>query len=72
MLMLFFTGGEVVNASDARTSNTERYSRYFNGLLERGVYVAPSQFEAGFVSVVHSEADIDATVRAANEALSKL
>ena len=72
MLMLFFTDAEVTNADGARTSDTERYSRYFGELLERGVYVAPSQFEAGFVSLTHSEADIDATVRVANEALSTL
>ena len=72
MLMLFFTDAEVTNADGARTSDTERFSEYFGELLERGVYVAPSQFEAGFVSLAHSEADIDATVRAANEALSAL
>ncbi len=72
MLMLFFTDAEVINAGGARTSDTERYSRYFGGLLERGIYVAPSQFEAGFVSLAHSEEDIDATVRTANEVLSAL
>ena len=72
MLMLFFTDAEVTNADGARTSDTERFSEYFGELLERGVYVAPSQFEAGFVSLAHSEADIDATVHAANEALSVL
>ena len=72
MLMLFFSNAEVTNADGARTSDTERYSRYFGELLERGVYAAPSQFEAGFVSLAHSEADIDTTVRAANEALSAL
>ena len=72
MLMLFFSNAEVTNADGARTSDTERYSRYFGELLERRVYAAPSQFEAGFVSLAHSEADIDTTVRAANEALSAL
>ena len=72
MLMLFFTDAEVGDAQGARTSDTERYSRYFGELLERGVYVAPSQFEAGFVSLAHTESDVDATVRAANEALSAL
>ena len=72
MLMLFFTDAEVTNAGGARTSDTDRYSRYFGELLVQGVYVAPSQFEAGFVSIAHSEADIDATVRVANEALSVL
>ena len=69
MLMLFFSNAEVTNADGARTSDTERYSRYFGELLERGVYAAPSQFEAGFVSLAHSEADIDTTVRAANESV---
>ncbi len=72
MLMLFFSDSEVTDAAGARTSDTELYSRYFGELLKRGIYVAPSQFEAGFVSLAHSEADVDATVRAANEALSAL
>ena len=72
MMMLFFTDVEVINANGARTSDTERYSRYFGGLLEKGIYAAPSQFEAGFVSLAHSETDIDTTVRVANEALSAL
>ena len=72
MMMLFFTDAEVINANGARTSDTERYSRYFGGLLEKGIYAAPSQFEAGFVSLAHSETDIDTTVRVANEALSAL
>ena len=72
MLMLFFADAEVTNADGARTSDTERYSEYFGELLERGVYVAPSQFEAGFVSLAHSETDVDATVHAANEAFSAL
>jgi len=72
MLMLYFTGAEVVDADGARTSDVDRFNRYFWGMLERGVYIAPSQFEAGFVSLVHSEADVEGTVRAANEALSRL
>jgi len=72
MLMLYFTGAEVVDADGARTSDVDRFNRYFWGMLERGVYIAPSQFEAGFVSLVHSEADVEGTVRSANEALSRL
>ena len=72
MLMFHFTDTAVTDADSARTSDTERYSRYFWGLLEKGVYLAPSQFEAGFVSLVHSQADIDATVRGANAVLSTL
>ena len=72
MLMLFFTDAEVVDATSAKASDAKRYSQYFGGLLERHVYVAPSQFEAGFVSTAHSDADVEATVRATNAVLSEL
>ncbi|HEX3270647.1 MAG TPA: glutamate-1-semialdehyde 2,1-aminomutase [Ktedonobacterales bacterium] len=51
-------------------ADTERYARYFHAMLERGVYLAPSQYEAGFMSATHSEADIAATIAAAEEALA--
>ncbi len=72
MLMLYFTPETVTDADGARTADTERYQRYFWGLLERGVYVAPSQFEAGFVSLVHAETDINRTLDAATQALAHL
>ncbi len=72
MLMLYFTPETVTDADGARTADTERYRKYFWGLLENGVYVAPSQFEAGFVSLVHSQEDISTTVQAASEVISKL
>ncbi len=72
MLMLYFTPETVTDADGARTADTERFQQYFWGLLERGVYVAPSQFEAGFVSLVHSEEDINNTVQAATQALANL
>lgn len=72
MLMLYFTSETVTDADGARTADTERYQKYFWGLMESGVYVAPSQFEAGFVSLVHSEEDISKTVRSASEVISKL
>ena len=72
MLMLYFTSETVTDADGARTADTERYQQYFWGLVERGVYVAPSQFEAGFVSLVHSEDDIHKTVQAASEVLANL
>jgi glutamate-1-semialdehyde 2,1-aminomutase len=72
MLMFFFTDQDVVDYKSAQTSDTKRFARYFRGLLEKGVYIAPSQFEAGFVSLAHTEADIARTIEAANEALSKL
>ena len=72
MLMLYFTPETVTDADGARTADTERFEHYFWGLVERGVYVAPSQFEAGFVSLVHSEDDIHKTVQAATQVLANL
>jgi len=71
MFGLFFTDRDVANYDDALTSDTKLYSRYFHGMLSRGVYLAPSQFEAGFMSLAHSEADIDTTVAAAYESLEE-
>lgn len=72
MLMLYFTSESVLDADGARTADTERFREYFWGLLERGVNIAPSQYEAGFVSLAHSENDIDKTVQAASEVIAKL
>ena len=58
--------------ADAEGSDTEMYGRYFHAMQEQGVYIAPSQFEAGFVSMAHMEADIDATIAKAEAALSTL
>ena len=68
----FFNDGPVAGLEDAEGSDTEMYGRYFHAMQEKGVYIAPSQFEAGFVSTVHTEADIDATVAKASEALRGL
>ena len=72
MLMLYFTQETVTDADGARTADMERYRQYFWGLMERGVYVAPSPFEAGFVSLVHSEDDINTTIQAATQVLADL
>ena len=72
MLMLYFTPETVTDADGARTADTERFREYFWGLLAQGVYVAPSQFEAGFVSLVHSEDDISKTIQAATQVLANL
>jgi len=69
---LFFTTVEVVDYDTARTADTRLYARFFHGMLRRGVYLAPSQFEAGFMSLAHTEAEIDATVAAAEAALAEL
>jgi len=69
MLTGFFNPGPVDCLVQVEASDTARYGRYFHGMLERGVYLAPSQFEAGFVSLAHSEEDIDQTVDIAAKAL---
>jgi glutamate-1-semialdehyde 2,1-aminomutase len=69
MLTVFFTATPVKDYKSAKTSDTAKYGRFFHGLLERGVYFPPAQFEACFVSLAHSQKDIIATVRAAREAL---
>jgi glutamate-1-semialdehyde 2,1-aminomutase len=69
MFCAYFTGGEVTDYASARLSDTERFSRYFRSMLARGVYIAPSQFEAGFLSIAHSSVDICRTVEAAHEAM---
>jgi glutamate-1-semialdehyde 2,1-aminomutase len=64
----FFCSGPIDDYESAKRADTRRYATFFRALLERGVYVAPSQFEAGFVSLAHTEADIDATLDAAQSA----
>jgi len=65
---LFFTGAPVVDYDTAKTSDTERFGRFFHAMLAGGVYLAPSQFEAGFLSTAHGKGEIDATIAAAEKA----
>jgi glutamate-1-semialdehyde 2,1-aminomutase len=69
MLTLFFNEHPVHNYEDAKRSDTRRFARFFWEMLARGVYLPCSQFEAAFVSAAHTEQDIDATLKAAAEAL---
>jgi glutamate-1-semialdehyde 2,1-aminomutase len=69
MLTLFFHRGPVRSWTDAAQADRERFGRFHRGLLARGVYFPPSQFEAAFVSAAHSDDDIDRTVEAARAAL---
>jgi glutamate-1-semialdehyde 2,1-aminomutase len=71
MLCLFFAEPPVRNYDDAKRSDTKRYAAFFHGLLRRGVYFPPSQFETFFVSLAHNDANVEATLRAAREALSE-
>jgi glutamate-1-semialdehyde 2,1-aminomutase len=69
MLTLFFHDGPVHDYDDARDSDTRLFGRFFWEMLARGVYLPCSQFEAAFVSLAHTEADVDRTIEAAGEAL---
>jgi glutamate-1-semialdehyde 2,1-aminomutase len=68
----YFTSEPVHNLADAMKSDRERFKKFFHGMLDAGVYLAPSQFEAGFISTAHSPADIETTVRAAAQVLRSL
>jgi glutamate-1-semialdehyde 2,1-aminomutase len=68
----YFTDRPVHCLADALTSDRARFARFFHGMLDAGVYLAPSQFEAGFLSTAHSPADIDATVQKAAQVLRTL
>ena len=72
MITLFFHAGPIHDWASAKSANTERFARFHGGLLARGVYWPPSQFEAAFVSAAHTEADIDHTIEAARATLRSL
>ncbi|MEH2011948.1 glutamate-1-semialdehyde 2,1-aminomutase [Nostoc sp.] len=72
MFGLFFTSGPVHNYEDAKKSDTAKFGRFHRGMLEHGVYLAPSQFEAGFTSFAHTEQDIDQTLAVARDVMSSL
>ncbi len=72
MFCTYFTEQEVVNAQTAKTSDIEKFKKFFWGMINRGIYIAPSQFEAGFISIAHSEKDIEKTINAAYETFKEL
>ncbi|MBF0557569.1 MAG: glutamate-1-semialdehyde 2,1-aminomutase [Nitrospirae bacterium] len=72
MFCTYFTGTDVVDWETAKTADREKFARFFRGMLERGINLAPSQFEAGFISLAHANKDIDETVNAAYEVLCGL
>jgi len=72
MFCAYFTGQPVHNLADAMKSDRERFKRYFHGMLAEGVYLAPSQFEAGFLSTAHTEAEVALTVDAAARVMKAL
>ena len=72
MMTAFFNANEVVDYTGAVASDTERFARFFHGMLRRGVNIAPSQFEALFVSLAHRSDDVERTVEAATECLKEI
>jgi len=68
----FFRAEPVRSFSDAKTSDIERFKRFFHAALARGVYLAPSAFEAAFMSDAHSEADIDETLARLDDAMGEI
>ncbi len=72
MFTTFFTSGPVTNLESAKSSDTTRFGKYFMAMLKEGVYLAPSQFEAAFVSLAHTDKDIERTLQAHEKALGKV
>ena len=72
MFCTYFTDKEVYDYPSAKMSDTETFGRFFRGLIDRGINVAPSQFEAGFMSLAHSPKDIEKTISAAFDALREI
>jgi glutamate-1-semialdehyde 2,1-aminomutase len=72
MFCTYFTDTEVFDYTTAKKSDTNKFSRFFRKMLEKGINLAPSQFEAGFISLAHSNADISKTARAAYESFKEI
>jgi glutamate-1-semialdehyde 2,1-aminomutase len=70
MFGMFFSDAPVTSWDTAERADTDRFAAYHRAMLERGIYLAPSQFEAGFLSTVHGDAEIDATISAAADAFA--
>jgi len=66
---VFFASEPVRNYTDAKRADTKRYARFFREMLDRGIFLAPSQFEAAFISAAHTSRDIERTLAAAHESL---
>ncbi len=72
LMTLFFTNRAVTDYATAKTSDTKAYAKFFTAMLEEGIYLAPSQFEAAFLSTAHTESDIEKTIKAATSAFRKM
>jgi glutamate-1-semialdehyde 2,1-aminomutase len=72
MFCLFFTDREIVNVSDVMKQDIEFFKKFFWGCLEKGIYLAPSPYETGFISLAHTEADLDDTLTVFEEVLDEI
>ena len=72
MFCAYFTSEPVHTLADAMKSDRERFKKFFHGMLDAGIYLAPSQFEAGFISTAHTTTDIEKTVMAAAKVFGRL
>jgi glutamate-1-semialdehyde 2,1-aminomutase len=72
MFCAYFTSEPVRNLADAMKSDRARFAKFFHGMLDAGIYFAPSQFESGFISAAHTAEDIDKTVQAAAKVMRSL
>jgi len=72
MFGFFFQKGPVTNFKEAMNSDTAKFAKWHRGMLEEGVYLAPSQFEAGFTGLAHTDADIYATIEAAKRVFARI
>jgi glutamate-1-semialdehyde 2,1-aminomutase len=72
MWTLFFTSQKVTDYASAKTSDTQKFARFFHAMLERGIYLPPSQFEAAFISLAHTQSDIESTLLATRASLEAL
>ncbi len=69
---IFFAPEQVTNYAEAKRSDTKMYAHFFREMLQRGIFLAPSQFEAAFVSAAHTPADIERTITAARDAFKTI
>jgi glutamate-1-semialdehyde 2,1-aminomutase len=72
MMCMFFTEQPVIDFKSALTSDTTSYGKYFHEMLNRGIYLAPAQFEALFISTAHTTEDLDRTIKAHRESLGRM
>ena len=71
MITVFFSPDPVFDAASARKADTKKFAKYFQVMLENGIYLPPSQFEAAFLSTAHTDEDVEATVAAARKAFAE-